>query len=286
VLIYVAGPIDQAVDGGVDLRAWVYGGASKCKVALFDPGSAYWNAPAAGLQVNALNRAALEMADAVLALLPVGVPTIGTPMELQIAQDLGKPWAVVSDAPSLIVDAMRTESERVFAQEQEEVERAIWRLCRRYDDLIREQIAEITNEYNGRTLRWTGEGQPPIRHYEDDAGWDLTCSAPVDVHQGEFADIPCSIRVQLPEGTWGLITGRSSTLRKRGLLVAPAIIDGGYRGPLFAGVFNLRQETVRIEAGERLAQLIPVPLVNGGAQRVEELDESARGARGFGSTGT
>lgn len=127
----------------------------------------------------------------------------------------------------------------------------------------------------------------PARAHPGDAGFDLFVSRDVRIGVGEFVDVPCGISVQFPPGVWGMITGRSSTLRKRGLLVAQGIIDQGYRGPLYAGVQNLGQNVQEVEAGERLCQLIPFPVLADHLSfvRVEKLDQHARGTNGFGSTG-
>jgi dUTP pyrophosphatase len=126
----------------------------------------------------------------------------------------------------------------------------------------------------------------PTRAHPDDAGFDLYVAQNVYVQPGEFVDVRSGVAVQLPPGYWGMLTGRSSTLRKRGLLVNPGIIDNGYRGELFAGVWNLGQTTVRVHEGERLAQLIPIMGTDEWAmQRVDQLDQAERGTQGFGSTG-
>jgi dUTP pyrophosphatase len=95
------------------------------------------------------------------------------------------------------------------------------------------------------------------------------------------------VAVELPEDVWGMIVGRSSTFFKRGLIVNSAVIDQGYRGDLFACVFNPGPEGAWAKAGERLAQLIPMPLLSPGIAtvRVEVLDRSDRGDAGFGSSG-
>jgi dUTP pyrophosphatase len=138
----------------------------------------------------------------------------------------------------------------------------------------------------------TLEGQPalPTRAYPDDAGYDLYVSETTEVPPGAFVDIPTGVAMQLPDWSWGMLTGRSSTLRKRGLLVNTGIIDTGYRGELYAGVFNLTKETVVVEVGERIAQIIiltnatrltsVVPLLEG-----ETLEPHSRGNNGFGSSG-
>lgn len=127
----------------------------------------------------------------------------------------------------------------------------------------------------------------PTRAYPTDAGLDLYVSEQVTIPPGGFRDVPAGISVELGESQWGLVTGRSSALRERGLLIHSGIIDSGYRGPLFAGAFNLSSEEVTLKAGERVAQFIlmhnstrfvdPIP--------VAQLNPSPRGTNGFGSSG-
>lgn len=141
-------------------------------------------------------------------------------------------------------------------------------------------------------LRVTGPGLIPSKAYEDDAGLDLYTYVEdsdrnfIGVAPGSFVDVPCGISVELPANTFGMITGRSSTLRKRGLLVAQGIIDVGYRGELFAGVWNLSHRWAEIKSGERLAQLLILPTWAIDVVRVDSLSEHPRGTSGFGSTGT
>lgn len=138
--------------------------------------------------------------------------------------------------------------------------------------------------------RLDADGQPRAvgqylqRAYSDDAGFDLFCKERRTIEPGEFVDIPLGCAVQLPEDWWAMLTGRSSTLRNRGLLVHTAIIDHGYRGPLFAGVFNLSRELVEVLPGERVCQLILMPQWRG---RVAfgQLADHPRGFAGFGSSG-
>ena len=135
---------------------------------------------------------------------------------------------------------------------------------------------------------YRGEARMPIRAHCDDAGWDLYVSQTVTVPPHGFMDVPSGVSIQLPNGYWGMLTGRSSTIRKRGLLVVQGIIDTGYTGELFSAVWNLTAEPVTLTRGERVAQLIILP--NSTAQTVmvqaETLDETTRGWAGFGSSGT
>lgn len=127
----------------------------------------------------------------------------------------------------------------------------------------------------------------PIRAHSDDAGFDLFVSETVVVPAHGFKDIPSGVSVELPHGYWGLLTGRSSTIRKRGLLIVQGIIDTGYRGELFSAAWNLTSKDVVVNRGERLAQFIILPneTQNTLLVRSEALGDSERGLGGFGSSG-
>ena len=128
---------------------------------------------------------------------------------------------------------------------------------------------------------------PPARTYRGDAGWDLPVARLTRVPPGEFVDVPLAYRLAPPPGHWYRLTGRSSTLRKYNLLVNEGVIDEGYRGPLFAGVWNLGEEEVVLEPNQRIAQVIPHRVVADAVELVgvEELRAGERGEAGFGSTG-
>jgi len=102
---------------------------------------------------------------------------------------------------------------------------------------------------------------------------------------GQATDVATGIAVECPVGFWFDIRPRSSTLRKRGLYVHQGTIDNGYRGPIFVYVRNDNGHPVVIRAGERLAQMVFMPLVRPVLEERDELSPSDRGADGFGSTG-
>jgi len=130
-------------------------------------------------------------------------------------------------------------------------------------------------------------GTRPTRAHHDDAGFDLFVNGEWTIQPGQFVDIDLNTAVYLPPYTWGLLTGRSSTLRKRGLLVAQGVIDTGYTGPLFAGVWNLTQKPITVEHGDRIAQLVIMPnlAMETSVTQVDKLPATSRGTNGFGSTG-
>ena len=140
--------------------------------------------------------------------------------------------------------------------------------------------------------KWPAKGErqnvEPTRAHVDDAGLDIYVSEDVVIQHHEFVDVPSNMAVTLPPGTWGMLTGRSSTLRKKGLLVNQGIIDTGYTGELFSGVWNLSDHPVTVKAGERIAQLVILPNLTQNIQpvRVESFESGgSRGGRGFGSSG-
>ncbi|WKW85448.1 deoxyuridine triphosphatase [Microbacterium phage Milani] len=132
-----------------------------------------------------------------------------------------------------------------------------------------------------------GTARMPIRAHSDDAGFDLYVARETVIPAHGFADVPSGVSVQLPNGYWGMLTGRSSTIRKRGLLVVQGIIDTGYTGELFSAVWNLTSESVTVEEGDRIAQLIILPnsTANSVLRRTDALGDTTRGGAGFGSSG-
>lgn len=125
----------------------------------------------------------------------------------------------------------------------------------------------------------------PRRAHASDVGYDLFVSETTVCAPGEFTDIPAGIAISLPKGCWGHIVGRSSAMRTLGLLVVPAIIDQGYTGNLFSGCWNLRAQSVEIQEGDRIAQLIVNSMITPDMEIVEDLPQTDRGGKGFGSSG-
>ena len=100
--------------------------------------------------------------------------------------------------------------------------------------------------------------------------------------------IPTGLAVGIPEGHAGLVLPRSGLASKQGLTLsnAPGLIDAGYRGEIVVAVVNLdRRDTVVIEAGDRIAQLVMVALPEVAPSFVDDLPPSNRGEGGFGSSG-
>lgn len=121
-----------------------------------------------------------------------------------------------------------------------------------------------------------------------DAGVDLRATDGVKLQAGERGLVPTGLAVAIPEGFAGFVQPRSGMAIKKGLgvLNSPGLIDSGYRGELKVIVINLSAGPLEIERGERIAQLVILPVPACSFEEVDELPGSERGAGGFGSTGT
>lgn len=127
----------------------------------------------------------------------------------------------------------------------------------------------------------------PSKSHTGDVGWDLYVSRPTVIYPDQTVDVHTDVRVRLPSRTYLRIVGRSSSLRKHGLLVNEGIIDNGYTGELFVCIHNLGHEPFHVKKGMRLAQAIFGTIEDVRWSEVDELNPSSdgRGDGGFGSTG-
>jgi len=122
------------------------------------------------------------------------------------------------------------------------------------------------------------------------AGADLyACvDSAVIVEAGKTVMVPTGLAMELPIGYAGLIYARSGLASKKGL--APAnkvgVVDSDYRGEVMVALHNHSSSDATVEPGERIAQLVITPYIQGIFSEVSELDSTERGAGGFGSTGT
>ena len=121
------------------------------------------------------------------------------------------------------------------------------------------------------------------------AGMDLRAflAEPLTLAPGARRLIPTGLYIALPPGYEAQVRPRSGLALKRGLTVlnAPGTIDADYRGEVGVLLINLSQEQQTISNGERVAQLVIAPVVQAAWQEVNDLDETTRGAGGFGHTG-
>ena len=127
----------------------------------------------------------------------------------------------------------------------------------------------------------------PERAYAGDAGLDLASCERVELAPGERATVGTGLAVAIPEGHAGFVQPRSGLAMRHGIALvnSPGLIDSGYRGELRVVVLNTdRSETFTVEPGMRIAQLVVMRLPELELVEVDELPESERGVRGFGSS--
>jgi dUTP pyrophosphatase len=129
---------------------------------------------------------------------------------------------------------------------------------------------------------------PPRYQHAGDAGFDLSSRIDLIVEPGERAMVPTGIAVAIPRGYAGFVLPRSGIAARHGIALvnSPGLIDSGYRGEIAVILINTdRSEPFRIKRGDRIAQLVIQKIEEASLFQVAQLDETARGDGGFGSTG-
>jgi dUTP pyrophosphatase len=133
-------------------------------------------------------------------------------------------------------------------------------------------------------LRVSSEAVLPTRAHPDDAGLDLYGLEDIMLEAGQGKVAKTGIALALPAGHVGLVADRSS-LAKRGVKTAGGIIDAGYRGEIHIVLWNISGSPIQLKSGERIAQLLILPVATPAVVEVNSLDETQRGLKGFGSSG-
>jgi dUTP pyrophosphatase len=129
----------------------------------------------------------------------------------------------------------------------------------------------------------------PERAYSGDAGLDLSACERVELGPGQRAVVGTGLAVAIPEGHAGFVQPRSGLAARHGITIVntPGLVDSGYRGELRVVLLNTdREHGFVVEQGMRIAQLVVVPVAEPEPYEVDELPESERGVRGFGSSAT
>jgi dUTP pyrophosphatase len=302
-MLYFAHPVDQAssaevlgytnlVRQMVGIYDWVY-----------DPGQAFHTAEVPfDARVQLTNMAVLEKADAVFAMFPPNGQTVGVAAEVIQAVALGIPTMVYAERMPIGLGHLAVpfwKSTPVPGERRDDVRSAVLALMNLPAPAIPFGIPVAKDgQRSGQDgdlgsvlpdLCYSGPLQA-VRRYEGDAAWDVPAAETVTLRIGARARIKTGVYVAPPPDVWIAMVGRSSNFA-RGIFVESGVIDSGWRGELEAKVYNLAGEPVTIEAGERIAQLIPHEIV---AQQlnpvnvggVEGLPYGDRGSNGWGSTGS
>lgn len=130
--------------------------------------------------------------------------------------------------------------------------------------------------------------RPPRYAHDDDAGADLYAAEDLVLPPGGRALVGTGVSIALPFGYAAFVVPRSGLAAKHGITVvnSPGTVDAGYRGEIKVTLLNTdREQEFRVEAGDRIAQMIVTPVSRAEFVPVPQLPESGRGERGFGSTG-
>jgi dUTP pyrophosphatase len=300
---YLAHPIDLAGESSWlgsmlgDLNALLV----KAEIGAFRPGMAYLantGNPDHVRYINDMNNIAIHQADCLIAVLPANVPTLGTPVEIGFALSMHKPVLILTDIThSVQLAAWGAKGATVIDMSAEGF---TWPEPQHLLDWLAVSSRENPCPAADQTMVLPSGGMlikpPPMlvageaanlrtSSYPGDAGIDLRISEQVRLFAGQYSLVGTGVHVAIPEGYFGWITGRSSTWAKYRCDVRSAVIDSGYRGELMVGIENRGQEMIAFEPGYRLAQLVLLPVWDGGIVEVDDLPPAERGHNGYGSSG-
>jgi dUTP pyrophosphatase len=134
-----------------------------------------------------------------------------------------------------------------------------------------------------------GARSPVVAHPGEDLGYDLFALEGIVLEPRATVRVRTGIAVEArhpqTNAPLGLLVRDRSSMATRGIATTGGVIDAGYRGEILVLMTNLGGAAVELKAGEKIAQMIPVPVLTGLVQQVESLEGSAREAKGFGSSG-
>lgn len=124
----------------------------------------------------------------------------------------------------------------------------------------------------------------PTRAHETDAGLDLYSPVRKVIRANDRERIDTGVHVEIPQGYVGMITSKSGLMAKEGI-TSRGTIDCGYTGSIQAVLFNHTRKDYIVEKGQKITQLVIMPIITPTLELVDSLDDTERGAGGFGSTG-
>jgi dUTP pyrophosphatase len=139
-----------------------------------------------------------------------------------------------------------------------------------------------------RFVKLSEKATLPTRAHDNDAGLDLYAAESARLAPGARVSVGTGLAVQIPDGVGGLVLPRSGLALKHGvtLVNSPGLIDPGYRGEVRVVLLNTDQTIdFHVKPGDRIAQLLLVPIATASPMHADALDESMRGVGGFGSSG-
>ncbi|KAK4538083.1 hypothetical protein CDCA_CDCA15G4108 [Cyanidium caldarium] len=151
--------------------------------------------------------------------------------------------------------------------------------------LPEQQSTSFPQEEALRVKRLTTAARLPVRGSAHAAGYDLSAAHPEVIPARGRALVKTDLAIAIPLGTYARIAPRSGLALRHGIDLGAGVVDYDYRGNLGVVMFNLSDEDFVVEPGMRIAQLILERIKTPPVVEVAELDDTARGAGGYGSTG-
>ena len=134
-----------------------------------------------------------------------------------------------------------------------------------------------------------GARVPVVAHPGEDLGYDVFALEDTVLGPRVTVRVRTGIAVEARHRTTGaalgLLVRDRSSMAAKGIATTGGVIDAGYRGEILVLMTNLGETAVELKAGEKIAQMIPVPVLTGMVEEVETLEDSARAEKGFGSSG-
>lgn len=134
-----------------------------------------------------------------------------------------------------------------------------------------------------------GAQLPVVAHPGEDLGYDLFALESISIAPRQTAKVRTGIAVEARDpqtgAPLGLLVRDRSSMAARGMATTGGVLDSGYRGEILVLMTNLGESAVELNGGEKIAQMVPVPVLTGSIVEVESLEDSQRAAKGFGSSG-
>ena len=151
---------------------------------------------------------------------------------------------------------------------------------------VEDDVMAMADEVGALEIQLLSDkGTLPSKANRFDAGFDLYASENALIPPQERLLVSTDIAMAIPKGHVGLIWPRSGLAVKKGVDVFAGVIDSGYRGEVKVCLYNSGSEILEVEEGDRIAQLLIQKAENYFIKKVESLDDSERGDKGFGSSG-
>lgn len=153
--------------------------------------------------------------------------------------------------------------------------------------MLRKDVCQLsdTNSHSGKMKVVLDEGvKIPTKAYDTDAGFDLYSREDKVVKGHNSAVFDTGVHIELPKNTTGFIKSKSGLNIKHNIM-SMGVVDVGYTGSITVKLYNLGSKDYKVSKGDKISQLVILPIVNLKLEQTDKLEEKGRGNNGFGSSG-